>query len=388
MQIKKFSPANHYVRCTIYGSSWVGKTVFGGTAPKPIYASAEDWLLSVVSTLWYSPDYARIESVADLQELYSFLAKWDHDYETLVIDSLTEINEIIKTNMEKSINRWLQIQDWAEVSKKIKEIIKGIKSLPMHVIIICQEKNVTDGDKITKRVPMLNGKNATEIAYMMDIVGYLYIDSDGNRHLTTQPHEKLECKDRSGKIGNDAPLNFTEWVDAISTLDIKNNIDDAITANGNDDLIDELDQLAQEQNEMAEKKQEVKKATAARKKTPKAAQKKPAKNIKKQKPTAATKASDEPSKEKDIADPGKRKTATSDEIVAFNKKLEELSKEYKMIAEIRKVTYSNIKEEMSKKLKSDYMVDDYNDLSIKELNALYNIVVTRRKELEKEHWII
>jgi len=61
----------------------------------------------------------------------------------------------------------------------------------MHVIIICQEKIVNDEDSIAQIVPMLNGKNATEIAYMMDIVGYMYLDKQGKRHITTKPLQRL-----------------------------------------------------------------------------------------------------------------------------------------------------------------------------------------------------
>lgn len=221
MEIKKFMPQDHFVRCTIYGWSWVWKTVFGGTAPKPIFASSESWLLSVVSTLGYAPDYVNITSIADLQKLYKYLNE-TNEYETLIIDSLTEINEIIKTNMEKKLWRSLQIKEWWEISRKIKEIIAWLKCLPMHVIIICQEKIVNDEDSIAQIVPMLNGKNATEIAYMMDIVGYMYLDKQWVRHITTNPSPKIVSKDRSGTIGHDASLDFSDRVSAIATLEISN----------------------------------------------------------------------------------------------------------------------------------------------------------------------
>ena len=86
----------------------------------------------------------------------------------------------------------------------------------VYVIVICQEKHNTNDEWVTEAIyPMLNGKNATEIAYMMDIVGYMYIDKDGERHITTAPNQKLLSKDRSGQIGRDAPLDFKEWVERI-----------------------------------------------------------------------------------------------------------------------------------------------------------------------------
>ena len=224
MEIKKFKPVDHYVRCTIYGASGVGKTVFGGTAPNPIFASSEAWLLSIVSTLWYSPDYVDIKTVKDLQDLYKFLKEWKHEYKTLVIDSLTEINEIIKEWIEKKVWRWMQRNDRGELAKQIKGIIRAMKDLPIHIIVICQAKETVDDDwKVIHVKPMLNGKNADEVAYLMDIVGYMYINNKGERIITTAPNDKLVSKDRTGKLVNLWPLvalDFKQWIEAVQELQI------------------------------------------------------------------------------------------------------------------------------------------------------------------------
>lgn len=224
MKIKTFQPQDHYVRCTIYGASWVGKTVFAGTAPDALFASSEQWLLSIVSTLWYNPNYVDITSIEDMQELYKYLKAGNHGYKTLVIDSLSEINEMIKDGIEKKSGREMQIKERWELFRKIKWIMRGIKDLPMHVIVICQEKINNDWDAVLNRMPMLNGKNATEIAYMMDIVAYMYIDKNWERHITTSPSDKIVSKDRTGKIGRDASLNFNDWVSAVASLKVAPNM--------------------------------------------------------------------------------------------------------------------------------------------------------------------
>lgn len=220
MQIKKFKPVDHFVRATVYGWSWVWKTVFGGTAPKPIFASSENWLLSVVSTLWYSPDYVTINSVEELQELYKFLKDWNHEYQTLVIDSMTEINEIIKEKIEKKIWRPMQIKERGELAKQVKWIIRAMRELPIHVIMICQAKMTTDDDwNVVTVKPMLNWKNADEIAYMMDIVAYMYINNKGERIITTSPNEKLVSKDRTWLLQSDVSLNFNDRVVAMQWME-------------------------------------------------------------------------------------------------------------------------------------------------------------------------
>jgi hypothetical protein len=44
--------------------------------------------------------------------LRDFLKNQEHDFETLVIDSITEISDIIKIQIEKRTGRKMQIQDW------------------------------------------------------------------------------------------------------------------------------------------------------------------------------------------------------------------------------------------------------------------------------------
>jgi hypothetical protein len=162
--------------------------------------------------------------VKDLQDLYKFLKEWKHEYKTLVIDSLTEINEIIKEWIEKKVWRWMQRNDRGELAKQIKGIIRAMKDLPIHIIVICQAKETVDDDwKVIHVKPMLNGKNADEVAYLMDIVWYMYINSQGIRVITTAPNDKLVSKDRTGKLANLWPLvalDFKQWIEAVQELQI------------------------------------------------------------------------------------------------------------------------------------------------------------------------
>ena len=217
MQIKTFKPTSHFLKVLIYGAAGSGKTVFTGTAPKAIFASAESGLLSIADK---SPSFVEVKTVKDLTDLYSFLSTQEHPYETVVIDSITEINEIIKLEIEKRVGRSMQLQDWGELSKKIRELFRKFRDLPMNVILVAQEHYMTDEDRIKKIVPSLNGKAATEIAYFMDIVGYINVENDGTRWMETNTNKKLLTKDRSRLIGNDAPLDFSEWQKRVAKMEI------------------------------------------------------------------------------------------------------------------------------------------------------------------------
>lgn len=216
--IKKFSPKTHKIKAVIYGWSGSWKTSFGGTAPNPIFASAEGGLLSISHL---NPDYVEIKTLEDLAGLLSYLKTQPHTYETIVIDSITEISEIIKRGIEKKSGRAMQIQDFWTLSKKIREILAGFRDLNMHVLFIAQEKYDKDGDQIIKIAPSLNGKSADEIAYFMDIVGYLSIDPATNeRRINTNTAQKYLTKDRTRMIGNDTTPDFSAWVEVVKGLQV------------------------------------------------------------------------------------------------------------------------------------------------------------------------
>ncbi len=62
----------------------------------------------------------QIATLKDLQDLLHYLKTVKHDYETVIIDSITEINEVIKIEIEKRTGRAIQKNDWVEVQNKIK----------------------------------------------------------------------------------------------------------------------------------------------------------------------------------------------------------------------------------------------------------------------------
>lgn len=213
--IKKFRPASHKVKALVYGPSGAGKTVFAGTAPKILFACAERGLLSIASQ---EPDYVEINTYNDLQALLDYLKKPGHPYETVVVDSISEINEIIKRGIELRRNALMRLDDWGELANKIRKVLNGFVELPMHVIFIAQEKALQDEDKIAKIVPMLNGSAATEIAYNMDIVAYCGMDKNGRRTILTDADPKLLTKDRTRVLGSPAPLDFTEWIARVAKI--------------------------------------------------------------------------------------------------------------------------------------------------------------------------
>ena len=217
MEIKKFKPTSHKIKALIYWASWSWKTTFWSTANNVIYASAEAWLLSV----WNKEiDYAEIRSLKDLRDLLLYLKNQKHNYETVVIDSISEINDIIKAELEATRWRALQLQDWAVIAKQIEWILREFRWLDMHVLFIAQEQEITDEGKISKIVPSLNWKSATKIAYFMDIVWHMEVLATWEHVIETLSNPKLLSKDRTWLIWNTTWADFQVWVSKLAEIEI------------------------------------------------------------------------------------------------------------------------------------------------------------------------
>lgn len=113
----------------------------------------------------------------------------------------------------------MQLQDWGTLANDIRGVLRGFRDLDMHVLFIAQESYQKDGDKIEKFVPSLNGKAADEIAYFMDVVGYITIEANGERKIITNNHSKTLSKDRTKLIGNDTDPDFSVWVEKVKSLE-------------------------------------------------------------------------------------------------------------------------------------------------------------------------
>ena len=218
MEIKTYDPQDQYIKALIYGPPKSGKTTFAGTAKNAVFASAEGGLLSIAHK---RPEFKDIKSIADLTELYNFLKKGEHKYNTVVIDSITEINEIIKSDIEKKTGRTVKDEDWDELGKRIRKVLRNFRDLPMHVVFIAQERYFTNKEKIEKIAPSLNGKSAADIAYFMDVVGYPQLESDGRRWMQTEYNRKYFTGSRSSQINNQTPPDFEVWKELVLAESVK-----------------------------------------------------------------------------------------------------------------------------------------------------------------------
>jgi len=225
-KVERFNIQDHKIKCLVYGESGSWKTVFGSTASNPFWLSAEWGLASVMHT---NPIGIKIESIKDLKDALIYVENNENEkswfkIDTIIIDSITEINEIIKDDIKfKKWWRDLDWRDWWKIQDEIKAILRKFRNLDKHIIFTALAKESKDEDKIDKIVPMLNGQTARDIAAYMDLVCFMWINKTWEHYILTKWSQKYLTKDRFNQFPIDIEPNFSIFQWYIENLKLSKN---------------------------------------------------------------------------------------------------------------------------------------------------------------------
>jgi hypothetical protein len=190
------------VKCVVYGGAGVGKTRLCATAPKPIIISAEEGLLSLSDV---SCDYVEIKSLKDLDDAYRQLK--GSDYETICLDSLSEIAEVLiqelKPQFKDGRQAYMALADaMIPMLKKFRDI-KG-----KNTVFTCKKIDVKDDEsgKVTTELFLPGNVLGNQVPYIVDELFYMDISRTGIPFLQTKPSRNVFAKDRSGALNPDGEL--------------------------------------------------------------------------------------------------------------------------------------------------------------------------------------
>jgi len=208
MEVKKFKPESHKLKTLVYGKSGSWKTTLASTAPNPLFICSENWLASIAEK---EPAYVEVKSVEDLESIYIELKKWV-EYDTIIIDSISEIAKVIKESLTNSSKIDMNMQKRWKYGDKMMQIIRDITRLDYHIVCIVHEKVWTneEGAIITRDIAV-QWSAKEEIPSYFDVVAYTYLKWE-EHFATCKPNQNLLTKDRLKCLPDQLPLDISEWI--------------------------------------------------------------------------------------------------------------------------------------------------------------------------------
>lgn len=219
---------NRSLTLLVHGGPKLGKTTFGGTSPYPrLILDAEggtrflkhedgrphlikiwDPLLEgvpVADGTWetcvvYVRDYATV------QRVYQWLAIGQHQFRSVVMDSISEIQQRC-VDAIAGVDAMKQ-QDWGDLLRQMSVLVRQFRDLTIHptnaleaVVIIAMGREFNG-----KQRPYVQGQLATTLPYYLDVYAALIAvpAADGTsltRYLLTSPlYAQYEAGDRTGML--------------------------------------------------------------------------------------------------------------------------------------------------------------------------------------------
>lgn len=198
----------------IYGDSGVGKTRLAGSSSevaefgKILIVDAEGGTMSL-KRMYPNVDTVRVQTWDELQKVYDELYDMKHGYGTVVLDSLTEIQDysmlqIMKDLKAKGRTGGAEVdidtpaeREWGINRSQTRKFVRGFRDLPINVIftsLALEEKDKRTG--VVKIKPSLTGKARNEVPGFLDYVFYMYVKNE-QRMLLTTTTDKVSAKTRN-----------------------------------------------------------------------------------------------------------------------------------------------------------------------------------------------
>lgn len=239
-------PKDRGAICTITGDAGLGKTSLAATFPNPIFIRVEDGMQGINGQ--ERPDAFPLINGADmLWDQLKTLISEDHEYRTLVIDSVTQLDTIfteyiIESDPKKprSIAQALGgygagFQALSSLHGRVRKAVGVLNQRKnMNIVFIAHAETSTielpDQDLYTRYDIRMHKKSVSHYIDNVDLVGFLKLEtfttgdgerkkaiSDGTRVLTTYATAANVSKNRYGikedltvKQGENPLTNFIE----------------------------------------------------------------------------------------------------------------------------------------------------------------------------------
>ena len=215
----------------VYGDSGVGKTRFASSAPKVLMIDVNDkGQDSVRRDL--NPDFIQIEYWREVNDIYWFLQEGDHSYESVGIDTVSNLQNIcmdfvLGDEAARDASRDPDMpsrQAWGKVGKLMRTQIINFRNLPLNTIFVAQLRAKQTGDDEDDESEIIYGPEVSPsiektLKAAVGTIGYLtkrevVIRNKKTKTARKEIRRRLLLGDSERYISKDRNGVFPEHIDA------------------------------------------------------------------------------------------------------------------------------------------------------------------------------
>lgn len=186
----KAKKVKRFIKVALWGDKKSGKTRFALSFPRPCVIDTERGSLLYADR--YDFDVKDANRWSELLQALDALENGGHDYQTLVIDSLTIFwQDLVDVQIEYVKNRRgneiLSPGDWGQIKRRWKNFLNRLTDLPMHVVLVMREKDEYTVETDQRTGEDKSKKTGEHLPDAEKSTGYVF---DFILHLLTQEDKK------------------------------------------------------------------------------------------------------------------------------------------------------------------------------------------------------
>ena len=155
-----------HLKVLLFGDSGSGKTYTAASAgsedfPVAILETEANGMLSIQASNPHA-FVVHATSIADVEDFIRDIKSPDgelrgkHGVQAVVIDSLTEIQRLVKEDIVG--NSQASLQHWLLITERMRRLIRAIRDLDLHVVCTCLAATKYDSDQVKHVVPCFEGQ--------------------------------------------------------------------------------------------------------------------------------------------------------------------------------------------------------------------------------------
>ena len=190
----------------VYGESKVGKSTFAVTAPYPrlmLDVEGGHRFLPIIVKYWdplreeppvadgtWDTCVVQVRDYQDVIKAYQWLQSGKHQFKSLIIDSISELQ--VKCMDSIAGSEQMKMQQWGELLRHMGGLLRDLRDLTMHatnpleaVVLTAMARPSQDG----RQRPYLQGQLAIQAPYFYDILGAITIEEMQNPDPLQPPYK-------------------------------------------------------------------------------------------------------------------------------------------------------------------------------------------------------